>query len=96
MQGAGRHPQQGHFSQVSHQEHGAGQHGGAVVHLGGPGQTDAVAGDVIRVDAHAAGQEQQVAAPAQMGADGPGNGLGVIRGKVQGRHLRPQGFDFPG
>ena len=94
MQGAGRHPQQGYFSQISHQEHGAGQHRGAVVHLRGPGQADAVAGDIIRVDAHAAAQQQQVAAPQKVSADGLGDGLGIIRGKVQGRHLRPQSFDF--
>ncbi len=57
MQSTGRHPQKRHLPQVGHQKHGTGEDGGAVVHFGGPGQADAVPGDVVRVYAHAAAQK---------------------------------------
>ena len=69
VQGAGRHPQQGHLSQVGHQEHGAGEHRGAIMHFGGPGLANGVAGDIVRVHAHAAGKQQQI---ATLGPDGCG------------------------
>ena len=46
------------------------------MNLGGPGQTNPVAGDIIRVYTHAAGKEQQIATLGKMATDGPSDGLG--------------------
>ena len=69
VQGARRHTQKRNVAQIGDQKHGSRQDGRAIVKFGGPGLADAVAGYVVRVDAHAAGEQQQIAAPIQLGTD---------------------------
>jgi hypothetical protein len=61
VEAAGRYTEKWHLTQVSHEEHGTGKYGSAVVELSRSCLPDSVAGHVVWVYAHAAAQQKQVA-----------------------------------
>ena len=64
------------------------------MHLAGAGGADSLAGDIVRVHAHAAAEHQQITTPVQMGTDGFANKLGIIRSKGDMGHFRTQSLDL--
>ena len=63
----GRHTQKRYLPQVGHKKHGAGTGSGAVMELSGSGQTDSMAGYIVRIHTHPSAQQKQITTPIQMG-----------------------------